>query len=76
MKWFKLFIVYTLFYLGDFVSRSFNWRFWELVNNKLFDLLFTTLFEMYNFFMISSIELQDKWNLDKPWTRVENDSNS
>ncbi|WP_313374316.1 hypothetical protein [Chishuiella sp.] len=55
----KQFIVMTLFRLGDFVSRT-----------KLMNYEFGA--DFYNFLMVKSSKLQDKWNLKEPWGEAEN----
>lgn len=56
----KSFIVYTLYYIGDILSKSFNW-----------DLGVYLFFKSYNWCMIKSLELQEKWNLEEPWIKPE-----
>lgn len=50
----KKIIVYTLFYIGDLVWRS------GLINMEIG-------YEVYQFFMIGSSDLQEKYGLDEPW---------
>jgi len=53
-------IVYTLYYIGDFLSKSFEW-----------DLGVNLFFKLHTWFMLKSLALQDKWSLEKPWKKPE-----
>lgn len=58
MKFFKKLHVYTLFYIGDIISRTImDWWGWG--------------YNWYNKCMVKSSELQDKYGLDKPWTTIK-----
>lgn len=54
MRTLKQWWVMTLYYLGDFVAHS-----W-LVN-------MSWGYDLYNYLLTKSIDLQEKWNLPEPW---------
>jgi hypothetical protein len=53
----KQLIVYTLYYIGHFISL-------------LFKLRMNFLYPIYNWCMIKSSDLQDKYKLYRPWIKI------
>lgn len=52
-------IVWGLFYIGDLVSKV------------CYIPVFHWLYSIYNYLMSKSSDLQDKWKLDGPWKKVD-----
>lgn len=54
MKFFKLLHTYIWFYIGHFISKTFILNYgWG--------------YDLYSKCMVKSSDLQDKYNLDRPW---------
>jgi hypothetical protein len=67
MRWFKIFLINSLFNIGRFFYFFINTRYDE----KIPSWLFTLLFNGYNNFMCWSVELQEYFKLEEPWKKPE-----
>lgn len=60
----KIIIIYTLYYIGDDLSKTFK-----------YDLGVYLFFKLHNWCMLKSVALQDKWGFEEPWIKTNTEEN-